>query len=223
MARYFRDISIHLGSNQTLPNNKSVKDFNRTTHTVQDIFWYKMPSRFSFGNILKLNIDICGVGEEERDPIDFGGYVSYTYTGLNFEEYFEISQNKRNRIILSILKNILSRINEENVKNKDLLLSYVKEIEESNFEYKQVSEKLSKWHKTRKIRAIIEYHINDEGQNAYLSIVNRNDDELIRTHLLKNELYEFSFCLFKTKWKEDVFKIIKRDGILFKEFKVNIE
>ncbi len=38
MARYLRDVSIHIGFSQALPDGYSKKDFNITTHTVQDLF-----------------------------------------------------------------------------------------------------------------------------------------------------------------------------------------
>lgn len=219
MARYLRDISIHLGSGQELPDGLSQRDFNITAHTVQDIFLYMIPKRFEFGNILKLNIDIKGKEAVSSEVINFDGYVNYDYTGFDFENYFTASKEEQNVIILEVLRDVIRRVPEPNAKNKEIALAITDKISKQNFKYSFES-KLSKQQRSKRYKAIVEIHIDDEGQNAYLRIEKKDGQTILETFLLKNNVYEFHNNLHKSKWLEDKFVIMDRDGGIYKEFEI---
>ncbi len=221
MARYLRDISIHLGSGQKLPEGRSQRDFNISTHTVQDIFLYRIPKRFEFGNVLKLNIDIKGTDAVNSEVMNFDGYVNYDI-GFDFENYFTVSKEEQNVIILEVLRDVLRRIPEPNAENKEIALAITDKISEHNFKYSFESN-LSKQQRNKRYKAIVEIHIDDEGQNAYLRIEQKDGKTIFETFLLKNNVYEFHNNLHKSKWLEDKFIIMDRDGRTFREFEIEKE
>ncbi len=217
MARYLRDLSIHIGHGQKLPNGFSEKDFNLTTHTVQDIFCYLIPAKFEFGDILKLNIDIKGKGETPDDVKNFGGYVNYSYVDFDFHEYFGFAKAKQNDWILNVLKEIIEIIPIEIHENKTKALEIIKHIKELNYDYSYDSKKLSKFNKNRSYKAILTFRVNDYGQNAFLKIIDKLGNEYYNDFLLKNSIYDFYNKLHKAKWIDNSFQIIDRDGNVFKE------
>lgn len=222
MARYLRDISIHLGSGQELPNGLGQRDFNITTHTVQDIFLYMIPKRFEFGNILKLNIGVKGTDAVSSEIKNFEGYVHYDYIGFDFENYFKVSKEEQNVIILEVLRDVLKRVPEQNQENIGIALGITDKISDQNFKYSFES-RLSKQQRSKRFKAIVEIRINDEGQNAYLRIEKKGGETIFETFLLKNTVYEFYKNLHKSKWHEDKFMIMNRDGGIYREFEIKKE
>jgi hypothetical protein len=219
MARYLKDVSIHLGFGQILPEGFDDRDFNITTHTVQEIFRFMLPKRFEFGNILKLNVDIKGKDESLNEALNFNGYVNYSSADFDFDEYFKLSKREQNNIILKVLREVLDKIPVDNIENKKIASNIIDQIEELNFDYSFKS-KLSKLQRTKKYKAIVEIRINDDGQNAFLKIENKSGEVEIECHLLKNNVYEFHNNLYKSIWNGDIFQIIDREGNVFKEIEM---
>jgi len=90
------------------------------------------------------------------------------------------------------------------------------------FDYKHVSNKLSKFHKSRKFKANIIYEVNDDGQNSFLEIIDREGNRLYNEFLIKNNIYEFNHSLYMTRWYGNTFQIIDKKGKIFKEYKLKI-
>ena len=218
MAKYFRDISIHIRNSNELPNGYTQKDFNLTTHTVQNIFWYQIPKKFEFDRTSKLNIQITSKIPEPK-YINIGdGIAIYTFGGFNFKDYFQKSILERNNTILKVLETAISDIlKKENLKKMELL-KIIESISANEFQYQTESKKLSKWNKNRSLRASITYVIDQYGQNAFAKIIDKNGIETHNEHLIENHVYEYYNNLFKTKWTNSSFQIIKRNGEIFKEF-----
>ena len=190
MARYLRDISIRVSPSQKLPEGFTQKDFNVTTHTVQDIFLYLIPNRFEFDNILKLIIDINSGEKPLKNKINFDGYVQYSFNNFDFDEYFKLTKVQQNEVILNVLSDTISQIPNVSVENQKIAFDIIKKIKESNFEYTFIS-KLSKQQRSKKHKAIVEIQINDDGQNSFLKIENNSQEEILKLHLIKNIVYEF--------------------------------
>lgn len=220
MARYLRDLSIHIGYGQKLPDGFSEKDFNLTTHTVQDIFCYLIPAKFEFGGILKLNIDIKGKGEAHNDVKNFGGYVNYSYVDFDFHEYLGLPRIKQNDRILNVLKEIIKIIPVEKQESKTKALEIINKIKELNYDYSYDIKKLSKFNKNRSYKAILTFRVNDDGQKAYLKIINKQGFACYNNFLIKNIIFEFYNKLYKTKWINNSFQIIDRNGNVFKEVSI---
>jgi hypothetical protein len=222
MARYLRDISIRVSPLQKLPEGFTQKDFNVTTHTVQDIFLYLIPNRFEFDNILKLIIDINSGEKPLKNKINFDGYVQYSLNNFDFDEYFKLTKVQQNEVILNVLSDTISQIPNVSVENQKIAFDIIKKIKESNFEYTFIS-KLSKQQRSKKHKAIVEIQINDDGQNSFLKIENNSQEEILKLHLIKNIVYEFYNNLYKSKWEGNNFQIIDRNGEIFRQVYVNDE
>ena len=110
MPKYLTDISIESEFSQEFPNGKTKLDFNKTTKVVQDIFWYKIPNKFEFDGIGKLNIRITSSIPETIYKETAVGFAQYTYGEFNFSEYFELSKNEQNHTILKILQKAILHI-----------------------------------------------------------------------------------------------------------------
>lgn len=223
MAKYFRDISIGIKYNKESVDFERTKKFNVSAQTVMNIFWYLIPKRFEFGNIMKLIIEICLNKEEYKEPTNFGGYVTYNYVGFNLEEYFTLKRKEQHKAILNVIRQVINEIPVENKENKKIALKITEQIEEMSFDLKHVSTKLSKFHKSRKFKANIIYQVNDDGQNSFVEILDKEGNKIVNEFLLENNIYEFNHNLNKTRWNQDTFEIIDKDGKIFKEFKIKKE
>jgi hypothetical protein len=218
MAKYLTDISIESEFSQEFSNGKSKLDFNKTTKVVQDIFWYRIPKKFEFDGIGKLNIRITsGIPEMKYKETAFG-FAQYTYGKFNFSEYFELSRNEQNQVILEILQKAILDILKVSPKKATELIEITENIKESEFEFETEDKKLSKWNRKRNFRGLITYKIDENGQNAFFKLSDKNGNTLIQEHILKNRIYDFHNNLYKSTWKESKFQIFNRDGKLFKEF-----
>ncbi len=219
MGKYLRDISIHVHPSQDLPHNRTRKDFNLTTHCVQDIFWYKIPSKFEFHGISKINIRL-----QESPVVDafhryLDGITEYRYGGFDFQNYFEQPTGVRNSIILDVLRAGLKAIPDVDTEKLNVLLEITNFIKDSNFVYEFESRKLSKYNRSRTVRAIVSFKVDNNGQNAYLKIVSKSGETLRTTHLLKNVLFEYRDNLRRTRWKGDIFEILNKDDEVYREFR----
>lgn len=223
MGKYLRDISIHVDSGQLLPGNRLQKDFNITTHTVQDIFWYNIPSKFELNGISKLNIIIQEPIEDREFNGHFDGFADYHYMGFDFENYFSLTYYEKNKKILEVLKETLKEILKDNQDKLNIFLDITDKIRKDGFVHEHESKKLSKFHKSQKIRASVIFRIDEKGQNAFLKIKNKKGKELLTTHLLKNRVYDFWDNLHKSKWEDNKFQLINRNGKIYKEFKIKID
>jgi hypothetical protein len=217
MAKYLRDISIHIEFSQELPNGFTQKDFNLTTHTVQDIFWYQIPKKFELNGISKLNIQITSKIPESNFRNSADGISEYTFGGFDFENYFQKNVVDKNRTILKVLETAISDILKSDKQKSSELLKITKSIFANGFKYQTESKKLSKWNKNRTLRAFVIYSIDENGQNAFIKIIDKNGNEVLNEHLIKNNIYDYYNNLYKTNWTENKFQIIKRDGRIFKE------
>ncbi|QNK78087.1 hypothetical protein H7F37_03105 [Winogradskyella sp. PAMC22761] len=220
MAKYLRDISIHIEFSQELPIGFTQKDFNLTTHTVQNIFWYQIPKKFEFDGISKLNIQITSKIPKSNYRNSTDGISEYTFGGFDFENYFHKNITERNITIIKVLETAISDILKADKQKASELLKITKSISANEFKYQTESKKLSKWNKKRSLRASIAYVVDENGQNAFVKIIDKNGIEVLNKHLIKNTVYEYYNNLFKTNWTEDKFQIIKRDGKIFKEINV---
>ncbi|MDT0622671.1 hypothetical protein [Croceitalea vernalis] len=217
MAKYLRDISIHIEFSQELPNGFTQKDFNLTTHTVQNIFWYQIPKKFELDGISKLNIQITSKIPKSNYRNSADGISEYTFGGFDFEKYFKKSIVDKNRTILKVLETAISDILKSDKKKSSELLNITKSIAVNGFKYQTESKKLSKWNKNRTLRALVVCSVDENGQNAFVKIVDENGIEVLNEHLIKNNIYEYYNNLYKTNWTEKKFQILTRDGKIFKE------
>lgn len=220
MAKYLTDISIESEFSQEFSNGKTKLDFNKTTKVVQDIFWYKIPNKFEFDGIGKLNIRITSDIPEMIYKETAVGFAQYTYGEFNFSEYFELSKNEQNHTILKILQKAILDILKGNPKKANELIEITENIKATGFEFETEDKKLSKWNRKRNFQGLVTYKIDENGQNAFFKLSDKNGNILFQEHLLKNRIYDFHNNLHKSKWNNKIFMIFNRDGKLYKEFDV---
>ncbi|QOD59364.1 hypothetical protein H9I45_08230 [Polaribacter haliotis] len=218
MAKYLTDISIESEFSQEFSNGFTKLDFNKTTKVVQDIFWYLIPNKFEFDGIGKLNIRITSAIPDNKYKETAVGFAQYTYGQFEFSKYFKLHQTEQNKVILKILQKAISDILKHNQEKANTLIEITNRISDIGFEYETEDKKLSKWNRKRNYRGLVIYKIDKNGQNAYVTLTDKNGVVFFREHLLKNRVYDFFNSLYKTKWIGEKFQIINRDGNLFKEF-----
>ncbi|PKG51447.1 hypothetical protein [Olleya sp. 1-3] len=218
MAKYLTDISIESEFSQEFSNGFTKLDFNKTTKVVQDIFWYLIPNKFTFDGIGKLNIRITSKIPDNTYKVTAVGFSQYTIGAFNFDNYFNLSQYEKNKVILKILQKVISDTLKNNTEKAKILLTITHKISDHGFVYETEDKKLSKWNKKRDLRVSIIYRIDQNGENAHIKLANKSGTKILEKHLLKNRIYDFHNNLYKTKWNENEFQIINRDGALFKAF-----
>jgi hypothetical protein len=223
MGKYLRDISIHTSVFQELPPGKHQRDFNITTQNVQDIFFYQIPRKFEFEGISKLNILITSSPQrDQRHMKYFDGIVEYNYPNIDFGKYFTLSREQQNREILKILRETIEDIGKDSSDKKEILLKITDSIIANNFELVRESKRLSKRTRDKKYLASVLITVNGEGQNAFIDISDKDGNKIIHEHLLTNVVYDFWTKLYSSKWDEHTFKIIDRNGSVFKEYEVKV-
>ncbi len=214
----FRDLSIHLSFEEQLPDGLAMRDFNITTHNVQDIFRYLLPHNYDFGGIGKLNILISGKqGENEYVHHDI---ALYRHKKFDFSAYFGLSQYDRNNVIWQLLKSTVLDIAARQSLDAHYVIEIIDRIKALEFSYSFRS-RLSKKQRGGKFDGIILVTIDAQGTNAYFVLRDKAGQELTKVHLIKERVYEFRNNLHKTKWEGDVFQIFDRHGQVFKSFDIN--
>lgn len=221
MAKYFVDISIHLGMGESLPNGVHEREFNITTHTVQDLFWYNIPPKFVLKNISKLNLEIYGKTEHQEGLQWPEGIVMYNFTGFDFEKYFKLSKLEQNFLILKVLELTMKDLLKDEPEKLEEIVGIIDSIKQSGFNQEFGSDRLSKWDKSRKYRGSVVYRINDEGENAYFVLEDKDGNTIMEEFLLKNHVYDFHENLNKAKWKGSAFQILSREGKVYKQFELS--
>jgi hypothetical protein len=221
---YFRDISIHT-DDHNLPFNKKDSDFNVSAHLVQDLFWYNIPKKFNVLDMGKLNIiitqdDIPNNYASEKFQILYDGIAMYYHSNFDFNNYFSISAEDRNKIILNILREAINYILKDDSEKSNILLSICDKIEENNFQLRTISKKYSKWHKSRKYKANVIFQVDPNGQNAFVELIDKNGNVIKNEHVVTNQVYEYHMFLNKTQWIENDFVIYARDGEIFKQISI---
>jgi hypothetical protein len=223
MGKYFRDISIHTSEFQNLPNGKIHRDFNITTHNVQDIFLYQIPRKFEFKGITKMNILITKTPNRDPRYLKFiDGIIEYNYPHFDFEKYFTLSRGQQNLEILKVLRETIEDIGSDAPDKKEILLKITDSILDNDFEFRQESKKLSKRTRDKKYSASVSVKVNGEGQNAYVDILDKDGSQILHDHLLKNLVYDFSANLHSSKWDGHTFKILDRNGNVFKQYVLTV-
>ena len=221
---YFKDISIH-SWDHNLPFNKDYADFNVSTDLVQDLFWYNIPKKFNVLDMKKLNIiitrdDIPNKYAAQKFIVHYDGIGLYYHPNFDFKHYFSISSGERSKVILNILRETINYILKDDEEKRDYLLSICDKIEENNFQLRTISKKYSKWHKSRKYKANVIFQVDPDGQNAFVELIDKDDNVIKNEHIVTNHFDEYNLYLSKTKWVENDFIVYSRDGEIFKQISI---
>ena len=154
---YFRDVQIlNSGkySGEKLRQNRYLMAY---WDNIRDLFCLHLLRHIELAGTSKLNIKF---GEFEGEPFlepDNRGFTTFRRNDFLFNDFFNLPEEEKDIVSLGYIENsvmsICERFNVPSGTQKQFQ-DVAKKVQASGFEYSRVHKKTSKWHKSKKVRAI---------------------------------------------------------------------
>jgi len=208
---YLRDISVGASESAVMPRGKTVRDFNRSTHHVQEIFLALMPERYSVDGTGKINIDIGPRGDEDQ-YVRLLDVSVYHYEDFDFHNYFLSDANARSEMILEVLERSLLAIAKRFKASTGPIRSAAKGTRSSSFQLTSFLPKLSKSTPSRALSLNVFRRIGADGENWGIEVRDRSGTLLKTLSIAKRIRYVKSRMSYrKSRWTAKGFEIL--DGL----------
>lgn len=185
-----------------------------------------LPDDIDLLGISKLNIQL---GKFEGNPFlgpDNRGIAVFKRSDFSFENFCELSEADKDNESLSYVENSLVSICDQfDVPSivKGQIRSAAQSVRECGYEYEKIHRKTSRWHKSKKMRAITKLHFKRGGIDAVLEIVDKYGEVVSSHKIIESRFWEAVwFDLWKGIWKENTFVIEGRTGEMFFEIECSI-
>jgi|SRR5579884_2407731 len=100
---FFRDLSIHASDHAKMPKGHTARDFNLSTHAVQEIFLTFMPRGYLLDGMAKTNLTL-GPRNGDRQYAQLIDVNIYYVVGFDFRAYFAASTHERDEMLVAALE-----------------------------------------------------------------------------------------------------------------------
>lgn len=175
---------------------------------VRDLFCLNIPSNVEFLGISKLNIQF---GKFEGDYFiapGKDGIATLLRDDFSFNEFCEMTEEEKDEISLEYIESSLIRICERFDVPSDtrrLFKSAILKIRENGFEQIKIHKKTTKWHRSRKYRAITRIHFRKGGIDANLEFLDSNGVLIYSKKIIEARIWEVVwFDLWKGVWVDEL-------------------
>lgn len=212
----FKDVQLQNSgrhSEEKLEQNKYLMFY---WENIRNLFCMNLPDDIDLLGISKLNIQL---GKFEGDSFlkpDNRGIAVFKRSDFQFEEFRQLSEEDKDDASLNYVEDSLLTICDQfyvpsTVKN--VFRRAANSVRECNFEYKKVHPKTSKWHKSKRMRAVTTLHFKKGGIDAVLEILDQEGGIVSRHKIIESGFWEVVwFDLWKGSWKDNSFVIEGRTG-----------
>ena len=188
---------------------------------IRDLFLIYLPDNFDFLGMKKLKVKLGPFEGDAFIPAGEDGIATFKIQNFTYEFFYELSEEEKNEKSLSYIEEALTKICDQFKLPSDIKETVKKTaqlVRENSFEHFRTHSKTSKWHKSRKLRAVTELHFKKGGINATLIITNKSGDIIIKQNIFESKFWESAwFDLWKGYWIDNKFKIENRTGKVYFE------
>lgn len=217
----FRDIQLlNSGkySEEKLEQNKYLMFY---WENIRNIFCLEIPNGFEFFGISKLNIQFCEIENGVFIEPDNSGIAVFKRNDFSFASFCKLSEEEKDRISLDYMEDTLIEVcdlHRENHGEKKAIREICNIVRESGFEAEVIHKKTTKWHPSRKIRAVTKLYFKKGGVDTVIELVNKEAERISRQTVIKSGMWESVWSnMWKGSWREDVFVVENRFGEIFHE------
>ena len=175
---FFRDLSIHASHHATMPKGLTVRDFNFSTHAVQEIFLTFMPRKYLLDGMAKTNLTL-GPRNGDRQYAQLIDVNIYYVEDFDFRAYFAASTHERDEMLLAALEKGLLDIAGRSGANAEPIRKAIADTRASGCERRYVIKRLSRMTRSRR----------HGGESWAIDIANR-----------KGEVLDTRWIAEKTDW-----------------------
>ena len=174
---YFRDLSIAASSYSKMPKGRTARDFNFSTHAVQEIFLAFMPRKYLLDGMGKTNLCLGSRnGDEQYEQlIDVNIYY---VEGFDFRTYFTASAHDRDEMLLTALERGMLDIAGRSGADPVPIRNAIAETRACGCERRYVIKRLSRMTKSRKLKLNVFRHLFHGGESWGIDIANRKGQVL---------------------------------------------
>jgi predicted DNA-binding protein YlxM (UPF0122 family) len=212
---YINRITFSIDKDKT--NENDWNKFNRITNYYEELVQYFLPRKVKFGGFGFFNNKI----QTEINPLHiktYGKCIDYFHLvdHNDLKIFFELKPNKQLDILNELLKTSVLNISNEHEIDTDILINVIEKTPAAYDGFEQKL-KVSKSHKSRKIKVDIIRAVNLENENIKCRIAN-NSNSIIEDWILEENtsVYNSSFSYRKSKWNENSLEIYDRFGKVYK-------
>jgi hypothetical protein len=183
---------------------------------VRNQFCLRIPKDFDFLGLSKLNIKFGYFEGDSFEEPSLGGIAIYKRNDYSFNEFMALSEAEKNNKTLFYIEDSLSNLSDSFNLNDDvseIIRIIANDIRDEGFEFKKTHKKSTKWHPSRKIKAVTELYFNKSGINSSLIITNKAGDILSKHTITGSKDWDFTwYHLWKGYWNENTFIIENKTG-----------
>jgi len=188
---------------------------------IRNIFNEKIPKNFEFNGISKLNIQFSDTDLVGLIEPDTKGIAVYQRNDFSFDKFQSLSENEKDNVSLGYIENSLIEIADlygNSESQKEIVRSISNSIRENAFILDKVHRKTTKWHGSRKFRAVTTLQFKKGGIDVVLEIVGNDGASISKYKIIESWLWESVWSsLWKGSWAQNSFVIEDRFGEVFFE------
>lgn len=206
---YLTDIQLVLAPQQ----HEHYHRFRDTEYHVEEVFHHFLPKRYNLHGMGKIIIHLGIDPSRQKQYYEFGHFGDFYYPDFRSGEYLQLSANQQEELIVTIIENVLLDLAIRYDADQSVISEAATKTREANF---KLSNKLriSKSHRTRKVRAEVILLFERGGVKVDLQLVTKQGNVLKKVELLRNAWSDEVYHRYrKSRWVEDVFVIFSSDGI----------
>lgn len=185
---FFRDLSIHASHHAEMPKGHSVRDFNFSTHAVQEIFLTFMPRKYPLDGMAKTNLTL-GPKNGNKQYAQLIDVNIYYVEDFDFRAYFVAPTHERDEMLLSALEKGLLDIARRSGADAEPIRKAIADTRACGCERRFVIKRLSRMTKSRKLKLNVFRHVFHGGESWGIDIASR-----------KGEVLETRWIAEKTDW-----------------------
>jgi hypothetical protein len=185
---FFRDLNIHASHHATMPKGHTVRDFNCSSHAVQEIFLTFMPRKYLLDGMAKTNLTL-GPQNGDRQYAQLINVNIYYVEDFDFRAYFAASTHERDEMLLAALEKGLLDIAGRSGADAEPIRKAIAATRDCGCERRYVIKRLSRMTKSRRLKLNVFRHVFHGGESWGIDIANR-----------KRQVLETRWIAEKTDW-----------------------
>jgi hypothetical protein len=174
---FFRDLSIYASHYAEMPKGHSMRDFNFSTHAVQEIFLTFMPRKYLLDGMAKTNLTL-GPRNGDRHYAQLLNVNIYYVEDFDFRAYFAASTQERDEMLLAALEKGLLDIAGRSSANAEPIRKAIAETRACGCERRYIIKRLSRMTKSRMLKLNVFRHVLHGAESWGIDITNRKGDVL---------------------------------------------
>jgi len=186
---------------------------SRYLSMIENFFFHYMPKKVNLGGYGFFCLKIYTSQQGENEIKTYGQCLDFHYRKLNFQSEIFVRQTLQEQLffLLDIVEKVLEELNSKFEIDKEKFDIALKAMR-ANYPLKaEQILKVSKWHRSRKLRVNFVRLLELTGESIYYLILDKNNvilkEQLIKTN---SSVYDASYDFRSSQWDNDKLLVFDR-------------